>query len=338
MGIHTLIAERITALIEFSGSMLRFLTVSLAVISAVSSDQMMKKIHKDMMVMNSMTACWGKGNMVYFKVALKQAMEQCGHSSGPANLLKPANPFAQLIQGNSDANTLPFPINNNNNNPFQTLPSPVNNNNPFKSSNSRLSAWKNPWNRNKRQAEGLLQPTEEDFKEFLMDFEDFKGDVASMMGNLTCVLTKMDMLDSNLQVNMKAYTDDLWTKMDLSQTMAGEDPEWRQMLENEYKDCYDIARSFPQTALNKNPLMKVFGRHMVFFKCARKAEAKCCGMACANDMLETLYGTNDQFNWAQYGLPQNKYERAAWTMKIMYGTASKEEGFVHDFFFTDPMM
>merc|ERR1712029_922835 len=178
MGIHTLIAERITALIEFSGNMLRFLTVSLAVISAVSSDQMMKKIHKDMMVMNSMTACWGKGNMVYFKVALKQAMEQCGHSSGPANLLKPANPFAQLIQGNSDANTLPFPINNNK----------------FKSSNSRLSAWKNLWNRNKRQAEGLLQPTEEDFKEFLMDFEDFKGDVASMMGNLTCVLTKMDML------------------------------------------------------------------------------------------------------------------------------------------------
>merc|ERR1711868_234373 len=148
MGIiHTLIAERITALIEFSGNMLRFLTVSLAVISAVSSDQMMKKIHKDMMVMNSMTACWGKGNMVYFKVALKQAMEQCGHSSGPANLLKPANHFAQLIQGSSDANTLPFPINNNNNNnPFQTL-------------NSRLSAWKNLWNRNKRQAEGLLQPT-----------------------------------------------------------------------------------------------------------------------------------------------------------------------------------
>merc|ERR1711963_399329 len=223
MGIHTLVAERITALIEFSGNMLRFLTVSLAVISAVSNDQMMKKIHKDMMVMNSMTACWGKGNMVYFKVALKQAMEQCGHSSGPANLLKPANPFAQLIQGSSDANTLPFPVNNNN---------------PFKSSNSRLSAWKNLWNRNKRQAEGLLQPTEEDFKEFLMDFEDFKGDVASMMGNLTCVLTKMDMLDSNLQVNMKAYTDDLWTKMDLSQTMAGEDPEWRQMLVDEYKDCY----------------------------------------------------------------------------------------------------
>merc|ERR1712111_240154 len=338
MGIHTLIAERITALIEFSGNMLRFLTVSLAVISAVSSDQMMKKIHKDMMVMNSMTACWGKGNMVYFKVALKQAMEQCGHSSGPANLLKPANPFAQLIQGNSDANTLPFPINNNNNNPFQSLPAQINQN-PFKGSNVNLGAWNKLWNsRNKRQVEGLLQPTEEDFKEFLMDFEDFKGDVASMMGNLTCVLQKMELLDSNLQINMKYYTGEGWNKIDLAQTMAGEDPEWREMLEDSYKDCYDIARSFPQSALNRNPITKVFGRHMVFFKCAKKAEVKSCGMACANDMLSTLYGTNDQFNWSQYGLPHNKYERAAKTLMVMYGTASKEEHFVHEFMFNDPML
>ena len=250
--------------------MLRFVAVTLAVLSTISaSPELMKKIHHDMMMTNSLTACWGKGNMVYFKVALKKAMEQCGQHSGPANLLKPANPFASLIQGGNDANTLPFPINNNNN-PFQTLPSPVDNNNPFKSSNLKLNAWQNLWGRNKRQAvEGLLQPTEEDFKEFLMDFDEFKGDVASMMGNLTCVLTKMDMLDSNLQVNMKAYSEDLWNKMDLSQTMAGEDPEWRQMLVDEYKDCYDIARSFPQSALNKNPLMKVFGRHMVFFKCAK---------------------------------------------------------------------
>ena len=78
-------------------------------------------------------------------------------------------------------------------------------------------------------------------------------------------------------------------------------------------------------------------------------------MACANDMLTTLYGSNDAFDWTQYGMPQNKYERAAWTMKvrnscwftninliffiqIMYGTASPEEHFVHDFFFSNPMM
>merc|ERR1712198_648665 len=165
-----------------SGKMLRFLTITALVAAATASHMLAKKIHKDMLVMNSMTACWGKGNMLAFKVGMKKAMETCMN-------------------------------------------------------------------------------------------------------------------------------------------------EWREMLEDSYKDCYDIARSFPQSALNRNPITKVFGRHMVFFKCAKKAEVKSCGMACANDMLSTLYGTNDQFNWSQYGLPQNKYERAAKTLMVMYGTASKEEHF-----------
>ena len=246
--------------------MLRFLTLAALAISAYSDMGAMKKMHKDMMVFNSQSACWGKGNMIYFQVALKEAMESCMQENH-SGLLKPANPILALL--NQNANTLPFPVNNNN--PFQSLPAPAPSKNPFKSSNLNLGAWNQLWNsRNKRQAtEGLLQPTEEDFKEFLMDFEDFKGDVASKMGNLTCVLKKMNALDDNLQINMKEYTGDFWNKIDLSQTMAGEDPEWRNMLVTSYKDCYDIARSWPQSTLNRNPLMKVFGRHMVFFKCAR---------------------------------------------------------------------
>jgi len=317
------------------GIMLKFVTIAALATVAASSHEMMKKIHKDMMVMNSMTACWGKGNMMLYKMAIWEATEQCMQENH-SNLLKPANPILSLLNQNQEAETLPFPVNNNN--PFLSS-SRLNSNNPFKSSSSKLNAWSNIWNgRTKRQVEGLLQPTEEDFKEFLADFEDFKGDIASKMGNLTCVMKKMDMLDNNLQVNMKAYSGDMWNKIDLSQTMAGEDSEWRNMLETHYKDCYDIARSFPQSALNRNPLTKVFGRHMVFFKCAKKAEAKCCGMACANDMLETLYGKNDNYDWTQHGMPANKYERAAWTMKVMYGTASPEEGAIHEFFFSDPMM
>merc|ERR1711945_11083 len=286
-----------------SGNMLRFLTITLLVAYATASQKLAKKIHKDMLVMNSMTACWGKGNMLAFKVGMKQAMETCMNENH-SGLLKPANPLLALL--NQNAETLPFPTNNN---PFQSLPAQINQN-PFKSSNVNLGAWNKLWNsRNKRQVEGLLQPTEEDFKEFLENFEEFKGDVASMMGNLTCVLQKMEFLDSNLQINMKYYSGDGWNKLDL-----------------------------PQSALNRNPLTKVFGRHMVFFKCTKKAETKACGMACANDMLSTLYGTNDEFNWSQYGLPQNKYERAAKTMMVMYGAATKEEGFVHEFFFTDPLL
>merc|ERR1711988_1868297 len=275
-----------------SGNMLRFLTLAAALALAAGMGMDEKKIMKDMMVFNSMTACWGKGNMYLYKLALLEATEQCTQQDHH-NLLKPANPILSLL--NQDAETLPFQLSNNqarNNNPFL---SSSNSNNPFKSSSSQLNlnAWNNLWgnSRSKRQAEGLLQ------------------------------------------ANMAQYTTDVWNKIDLSQTMAGEDPEWRNMLTTHYKDCYDIARSFPQSALNRNPLTKVFGRHMVFLKCAKKVEHKCCAMACANDMLETLYGTNDNYDWTQHNMPQNKYKRAALTLKIMYGTASDEEMAINDFFF-----
>merc|ERR1711992_427271 len=174
--------------------------------------------------------------------------------------------------------------------------------------------------RNKRQADGLIEVTEEDFAEFLGDFSDFKDGVASKMSNLTMC------------------TEDFWKDIDMSQSLAAEDPVWRQMLVDGYNDCYDIAWSFPQSALNKNPIMKVFGRHMVFFKCTKKVDAHGCGMAQAAHMLETLYGSTDNFDWASYGLPNNKYERAAMSMKVMYGTSSPEEAFVHNFFYADPMM
>merc|ERR1719189_344030 len=138
-----------------------------------------KKIMKDMMVFNSMTACWGKGNMYLYKLALLEATEQCTQQDHH-NLLKPANPILSLL--NQDAETLPFQLSNN----------------PFKSSSSQLNlnARNNLWgnSRSKRQAEGLLQPTEEDFREFLEDFEEFKGDIATKMGNLTCVMQKLNML------------------------------------------------------------------------------------------------------------------------------------------------
>ena len=45
-------------------------------------------------------------------------------------------------------------------------------------------------------------------------------------------------------------------------------PEWRQKLIGEYTDCYQIASNWPEESLNKNPVTKVFGRHMIFFRCA----------------------------------------------------------------------
>merc|ERR1711874_548369 len=232
--------------------------VALTLVLAVAAGDMMlkKKIHHDMMVDASQAMCWGQGNMFYWKLAMMNAVEEC-HTGQQSNI-KPANPFAQL---------------NKPQNPFQTLPAPVQQKavprNPFQSANafpkrptvnpdSLKSILFSNFERNKRQADGLIEVTEEDFAEFLGDFSDFKDGVASKMSNLTCVLSKMNMLDADYQVNL--------------------------------------------------------------------------------NMLETLYGSTDNFDWSSYGLPNNKYERAAMSMKVMYGTSSPEEAFVHNFFYADPMM
>merc|ERR1712013_576511 len=120
------------------------------------------------------------------------------------------------------------------------------------------------------------------------------------MGNLSCVMTKMEMLDSSLQVNLAMYTGGFWEKMDLSKTLAGSDPVWRQMMTSGYTDCYSIAQTLPEEALEKNPVTKVFGRHMIFFKCAAKVEKKCCYQAQMHDWIKTMYGDDPSFNWAQY--------------------------------------
>ena len=51
------------------------------------------------------------------------------------------------------------------------------------------------------------------------------------------------------------------------------------------------------------------------------------------DWIKTLYGEDPTFNWAQYGLPTNKYELAALTVKVMTEQASEEENFVGEFFY-----
>merc|ERR1712008_271340 len=158
---------------------------------------------------------------------------------------------------------------------FSTLPAPANN--PFsklfnRGSNSNSDKWTNLWSdflngRSKRQAEeGLLEVDEAaELEKFLEDYDEFKTDIGSMIGNLTCVLTKMDMLDSALQVNLKLWTTDIWQQLNLKKTLAGEDAEWRQKLIGGYTDCYQVASNWPQQSLDRNPITKVFGRHMIFF-------------------------------------------------------------------------
>merc|ERR1711962_1522245 len=275
----------------------------------------------------------GSGNMMYYRLAHFQAMEECSKSGLASRMVRPTNPFSALPANlNNQQGPLTRFLNNaNSRNPLSAL----------LSRNSIGSSAQNSWNslfRNRRAAEGLLEvDEEEELERFVEDFADFKEDIGSMIGNLTRVMTKLDMLDSALQVNLKLWTTDVWQQLDLKKTLAGEDPEWRQKMIGGYTDCYQVASNWPQQSLDRNPITKVFGRHMIFFKCAMKQEKKMCGMAQMYSWLKTLYGDGDDFNWSQFGLPQDKYDRAALTIMVQTQAASKEERFINDFFVNDEL-
>ena len=267
-------------LVSQLANMTRLLLLSM-VASGLMAMSTKESIRRDMEKFNNDAMCWGVENMMAYRLAQYKAMEECGKYGQFSTLPAPANnPFTTLP---GDAS-----------NPWMNVPQPVDSRrNPLSklfNRNSNSDKWTNLWSdflngRSKRQAEeGLLEIDEAaELEQFLEDYDEFKEDIGSMIGNLTCVLTKMDMLDSALQVNLKLWTTDIWQQLNLKKTLAGEDPEWRQKLIGGYTDCYQIASNWPQQSLDRNPITKVFGRHMIFFKCAMVSwDARKRNMSCYN--------------------------------------------------------
>jgi len=185
--------------------------------------------------------------------------------------------------------------------------------------------------RRNRQAAGLLNPTEEDKMEFLEDLADFKEGWESKLGNLSCVLTQLDMLDAAGNINMNKFSL-LSLNRELRGTPAGADPVFVKKMADGYNDCYDISRSWPQQALDRHPMMKKHGRHMIFFECAKKMQMKLCTKLVIAQWLEILYGQHDSSKNAEYGLPPDKYDAAIMKVKVMEDAATEEMKFVDDFF------
>merc|ERR1712130_893338 len=181
---------------EEGSKMLKFF-ISLAGLAGViygTPQEAMKRIRKDMNRFNNEVACWGYQNALQYNLELYKATEQCMQFGSPhLQFTKPANPFAQLQSK-----------------PFQTLPQSI--------GDSALQRWQRVFGRSKGQAEeGLIETDEADVEEFLANFEDFKGSVASRLANLTCVLTKLGMLDSNFQINQDYWNNHLWEDYNLKE-------------------------------------------------------------------------------------------------------------------------
>merc|ERR1712168_948516 len=235
----------------------------------------MKKIMDTINLYNLRNECWGQANTNNFQVAVMKAQEKCMQLAPSFDLIN------QLVPQS---------------NPFAPLPAPVSA--PFKKLQDfqNIDELKSLW-RTKRQAtSGLLMPDQDDFLEFLGDFNSFKGGIASKMSNLTCVLTEMKYLTEG------------------------------------YMDCYRISENWPQAPLNRNPLSKVFGRHMIFFKCAHKNEVKNCAKAEMLKWLEIVYGSDPEYDPEEHGLPKDKYDAAAVSIRVLNNAATPEEEFVGDFF------
>jgi len=268
-------------------------------------------------IYNFRSKCWGKSNVDKYAVDMENAKRECmqmepafdfpGHGDGPQNpFLRPnSNPFEKLTRGGD----------------FSDL----------------QSLW-----RTKRDAsEGLVDVDEDDFYEFLQQVQDHRHLKTNSMGNLTCVLQKIGQLTEDMEVNIEYYTTALTAEeaeygftFDVEGS-AAKDPEWRAKIAAEYNDCHEMAQSWPATSLNRSPMSRMFGRQMLFFKCADRTERRVCTEAQLLENLETFYGSESDEETAEriasIGLPENKYDAAAVSIAVLQNAMSEEEKFVERF-------
>jgi hypothetical protein len=268
-------------------------------------------------IYNFRSKCWGKQNVDKYALLTEKAKRECmqmepsfdfpGHSHGPQNpFLRPNNnPFEKLTKGGD----------------FSDL----------------QSLW-----RSKRDAsEGLLDVDEDDFYEYLQQVNDHKHFKHNAMGNLTCVLQKTGQLTEDMEINMDWYAAALRAEEPETgftwdaEGAAATDPEWREKIATAYEDCHELAESWPATSLNRRPMTRMFGRQMIFFKCADRTERRVCTEAQLLENLETFYGSQTDEETAEQiaavGLPEDKYDAAAISIAVLQNAQSEEEKFVERF-------
>jgi len=262
---------------------------------------------------NFRSACWGQQNVDNSILELIKASEKCMQMEPSfdveATINPQNNPFAPLIQQK---------------NPFKSLLTD--------DFNSLESLWRNK--RAAAPAEGFLKADEEDLVDFLLDYQEWGENFITSIGNMTCVGQEMGYLNEDREILMDFYTkwDDV-EGFDLSASLPGKDPELKEKFVNAYTDCKAIADNWPQTSLNRNPITKAFGRNIVFFKCADKAEKALCAMGQMYHWLEKLYGKyGEDENPEDYGLPKDKYDAAAVSIMVLDASQTPEEKAVNDFF------
>merc|ERR1711942_316157 len=269
--------------------------LALALVAVVKSQgDISQRMMRQIAEYNYRSACWGQENMDNSILALIKATEKCMQ-------MEPSFDVEAAIKPQK--------------NPFDSL----------------QSLWRNK--RAAAPAEGFLKATEADLVDFLMDYQEWGENFVTSIGNMSCVSQEMGLLTDDLEINMEHYTNWDVEGFDVSASLPGKDPELKEKFINAMTGCKAISDNWPQTSLNRNPVTKAFGRNIIFFKCANKAEKALCAMGQMYHWLEKLYGKyGEDENPEDYGLPKDKYDAAAVSIMVLDASQTPEEKAVNDFF------
>jgi len=295
--------------------MLKYLCLLAFVASVKSGEEFNHMIKKGIDQYNFKVKCWGQKNVDHFHTKMNTATEKCMQQEPSFDvkekLMAHSNPFAQRLHQQQA------------NNPFENL------------LDGNLSELKSLW-RSKRSAhhhgQGYHQSDKTDMLEFLDDFRSWGNTMATSIGNLTCVLKEMKCLDEDFNINIDHYRNmGSEPGFDVEDSYC-KDPKFMEKMIEGFNDCYNIQESWPRSALIGKPISRMFGRQMVFFKCAKKMENKLCAMGQMKEWQERYYGQNAEQDLTDFGLPEDRYEAAYIASAVHYESATPEEKVIKEFF------
>jgi len=281
------------------------LILVLAISSVASSKEVSDMWKAKLSKFNLYTQCFGFNAVTEYFATIHKATEYCHQISSPVDL---TNEVASLSPNEVQALRDLF-------------------------ASSTLAQLLNA-GRKKRQVDGLAF----DFNDIAMlrqGVEHYKEKMSSVIGNVSCVLTQMDIMDSTGQINR-----DHFSYNSVRNYMAGTDrrgdEDLIQAFTTGYQDCMDISRNWPQTTLDRHPMMKAYCRQALFVKCMLKVEENTCYRWQIYTGLNVLFGLD--VDEVDLGIPHgNKYEKAEMVRNLMYKMASHEEQAIEDMFWGDKM-
>merc|ERR1712012_339031 len=126
----------------------------------------------------------------------------------------------------------------------------------------------------KRTKRAMKKPTAAEMRKFTEDMAMFKQQKMGMMGNLTCVLAKFGSLDSNLDINLSSYTEDMWKYF-----AEGEkpDPEFKETCRWIQNLLRVVSKNTPIIPRHERAsLQKIWKAKNVFQMCSQNGNIDVC--------------------------------------------------------------